>query len=198
MPRRRRRRAPAAAEEMLEDAADVLADAFFDKATSAFERIRHGAPQLDEAYCNSPFVCAACRKTFPNAEAMEMVHPTNNFGMCKGCFAAAWQALKEKMELVARAAAGVARGAQQPPHQRREPRRSSETRRKPVWEILGVSRDATIDEVKKAYRHKAMELHPDRLDPNASSDEQLRAKAMWQELQQAYNVMMKVRSAPEA
>ncbi|ORX97289.1 hypothetical protein BCR34DRAFT_628636 [Clohesyomyces aquaticus] len=52
------------------------------------------------------------------------------------------------------------------------------------YELLGVERSATEDEIKKAYRKKALELHPDR---NYGDVE--RATALFAEVQTAYEVL---------
>ena len=44
---------------------------------------------------------------------------------------------------------------------------------KDLYEILGVSRDATEAEIKKAFRHKARELHPD-VNKAADAEEQFK------------------------
>ena len=56
------------------------------------------------------------------------------------------------------------------------------------YQILGVSRDASDDEIKKAYRTLSRKYHPDANINNPNKDQ---AEAKFKEVQQAYQQIMK-------
>ncbi|MGD8371331.1 MAG: DnaJ domain-containing protein [Syntrophobacterales bacterium] len=59
---------------------------------------------------------------------------------------------------------------------------------KDPYEILGVSREATQEEIKSAYRKKAQRYHPDRVSHLGEEFQKL-AKEKFQEIQRAYEIL---------
>ena len=53
---------------------------------------------------------------------------------------------------------------------------------KDLYDVIGVSRDATDDEIKKAFRKQARKLHPD-VNKSPNAEEELK------ELNEAYDVL---------
>ena len=55
--------------------------------------------------------------------------------------------------------------------------------KKDYYEILGVSKNATAAEIKKAYRKKALEYHPDKNPGDKEAEEKFKEAA------QAYEIL---------
>lgn len=55
------------------------------------------------------------------------------------------------------------------------------------YEVLGISRDASTDEIKKAYRQLSRRYHP---DANVNNPDQAAAEEKFKEIQQAYKQVM--------
>ena len=59
-----------------------------------------------------------------------------------------------------------------------------------LYDILGVNRDCSLEEIRSAYRKLALRLHPDKVAQSASgSADHSSATAVFQELQHAYDVL---------
>ena len=56
--------------------------------------------------------------------------------------------------------------------------------RKDYYDILGIPRSATSDEVKKAYRQMALKFHPDRNPGNKEAEERFKEAA------EAYSILI--------
>ena len=60
--------------------------------------------------------------------------------------------------------------------------------KKDYYELLGISKNASDDEIKKAFRKAALKYHPDRM-VNASEEEKKVAEEKFKELNEAYQVL---------
>lgn len=58
-----------------------------------------------------------------------------------------------------------------------------------LYETLDLSRDATPDQIRKAYRRKALETHPDRLPQGASPAQKSASEEMFRKVNNAYEVL---------
>ena len=56
------------------------------------------------------------------------------------------------------------------------------------YSVLGVSRDASMDEIKKAYRKLSRKYHP---DANINNPNKEQAEEMFTQVQQAYDQIVR-------
>jgi curved DNA-binding protein CbpA len=60
---------------------------------------------------------------------------------------------------------------------------------KDYYSILGISMNATPEEIRTAYINRSRILHPDRFDPQKQPNEWKLANDMMKELNEAYNIL---------
>jgi hypothetical protein len=182
MPRRR----PVNGLDMMDDIVEKAVEVVFDKGAEFFQRTREKqVAQIPAEARSQVYICAACRKG-ATIEQMEMITPHTSFGMCKGCFAFVWKAGEEKVKYLAKKAQETQRA--------RGPAPAPEPQARPPWTILGIDKDASIDEIKKSWRALAAKYHPDMVPPgpdSAAGKEAARLK--FEEVTRARDVMLKLR-----
>ena len=62
---------------------------------------------------------------------------------------------------------------------------------KDLYEVLGITKDASEQEIKSAYRKLAMKYHPDRY-ATASDAEKKMAEGKFKEINHAYEVLSEI------
>ncbi|KAF5355331.1 hypothetical protein D9758_006051 [Tetrapyrgos nigripes] len=58
-----------------------------------------------------------------------------------------------------------------------------------LYDTLGISSNATSEEIRKAYKKRALETHPDRLPPNATAAEKEASGEKFRKVNNAYEVL---------
>lgn len=174
---------------------------------------------IPTALRRSSYKCACCHKDFPFNDVavindkLAMLSTTGDgFATCKPCYKLIWNAGNEKVTIMRegfgtalKALYDQARAAAASKQEQSAQRPPAEPPGQKPWETLGVDVDATIDEVKKAYRKQAATWHPDKFAAGPQNETPAeaairerngaQARARFDQIQRAYNVMMKVRQA---
>jgi len=58
-----------------------------------------------------------------------------------------------------------------------------------LYELLGIQSSASPEEVRKAYKQKALETHPDKLEQGANEEEKQSAEARFHEIHNAFEIL---------
>ncbi|KAJ2914633.1 hypothetical protein MD484_g5772, partial [Candolleomyces efflorescens] len=57
------------------------------------------------------------------------------------------------------------------------------------YDVLGVHKDAPTDEIRRAYRKRALETHPDKLEPSASEEERQATEREFHKVNDAFQTL---------
>ena len=180
-------------EDLVDGAVEVGVDVLFDRAIGFVENFRaRQVKALPSEYMSGQFKCVAntpgvCAG-ISGVTDFEMVHPSNGYGTCKRCFAFMWEASAEKVKAALKAQAAAAAG-------RATGRAAAVPPMRRPWEVLGVGQDATVEEIKKAWKKLALECHPDTVPPDAGPDVRAASRRRFEEITRCKDAMLKVREA---
>lgn len=185
----KRRKKAANGFDFIDDVIDSAIGTVFERVGDVVERtLTQQRATMSPEQLDDEYTCAACRGTFTGRQ-LEMMHPSNGYCLCKSCFKFLWTAGEEKIRALGKKAA---RGASEARQQQRPPE-PAPVGGPPPWEVLGISEDATVDDIKKAYRKLAQMWHPDRVPPGSPSEMKQKHTEKFHEITRARDVMLKVR-----
>lgn len=58
-----------------------------------------------------------------------------------------------------------------------------------LYEVLGLSKDATTEQIRKAYKKMALQTHPDRLSPQSTQEQKKAAEERFRQVNHAYEIL---------
>ncbi|KIM44568.1 hypothetical protein M413DRAFT_67352, partial [Hebeloma cylindrosporum] len=58
-----------------------------------------------------------------------------------------------------------------------------------LYDVLGIDKTASGDEVRKAYRKRALETHPDKLDLGVNEEEKQEAEQQFHKVHEAFEIL---------
>lgn len=185
----RRKKAGGGFGDLIDDFVEVAVDNIADKAREAFAA---RATKVRDLPGSQTFQCVGCGNTVMGAQ-VQFMRPAEGACICTSCFQFMFTAGIEKFRFIAKRAAAKAteRKAAAPPLGAPQADRTPPPVA-PPWEVLGVSQEATVEEIGKAYRKIVMQWHPDRLPLENRPEGQRRID----EATKARNAMLSVRQAP--
>lgn len=183
----------------MDDIVEKTVGVLFDKGAEYFERSRDKrVAQLPPEAAQQTYKCMACkREPFVLAQMEVVSGQVPGFGMCRGCFAFVWKAGEEKVKYLARKAQEARARGGMPGGMPGVP--PMEPQARPPWEILGISEDASVEEINKAWRVLAAKYHPDMVPPGPDSTAAREAARLkFEEVTRAKDVMVKLRKPATA